>query len=81
MTATGRRLDGTRILIYASYLIVIVVFWGPVTWMISLSLKTIPDILAYPPKLFPSRLAIENYGTIFCSRPFPATWSTRPRSR
>ncbi|MDE0447364.1 MAG: carbohydrate ABC transporter permease [Spirochaetaceae bacterium] len=71
MTPTGKRLDATRILIYASYLIVIVVFWGPVTWMISLSLKTIPDILAYPPRLFPSRPAIENYGTIFVQSTIP----------
>ena len=66
-----RRLDGTRILIYASYLIVILLFWGPVAWMISLSLKTIPDILAYPPKLFPSHFAIENYGTIFAKSTIP----------
>ena len=66
-----RRLDATRILIYASYLIVILLFWGPVAWMISLSLKTIPDILAYPPKLFPSHFAIENYGTIFAKSTIP----------
>ena len=66
-----RRLDATRILIYASYLIVILLFWGPVAWMISLSLKTIPDILAYPPKLFPSHFAIENYGTIFANSTIP----------
>ena len=66
-----RRLDGTKILIYASYLIVILLFWGPVAWMISLSLKTIPDILAYPPKLFPSHFAIENYGTIFAKSTIP----------
>ena len=66
-----RRLDGTKVLIYASYLIVILLFWGPVAWMISLSLKTIPDILAYPPKLFPSHFAIENYGTIFAKSTIP----------
>ncbi len=66
-----RRLDATKILIYASYLIVILLFWGPVAWMISLSLKTIPDILAYPPKLFPSHFAIENYGTIFANSTIP----------
>ena len=66
-----RRLDGTKILIYSSYLIVILLFWGPVAWMISLSLKTIPDILAYPPKLFPSHFAIENYGTIFAKSTIP----------
>ena len=66
-----RRLDATKILIYASYLIVILLFWGPVAWMISLSLKTIPDILAYPPKLFPSHFAIENYGTIFAKSTIP----------
>ena len=71
MMHTGRRLDGTRILIYAFYLIVILLFWGPVAWMISLSLKTIPDILAYPPKLFPRHLAIENYGTVFAQSTIP----------
>ena len=67
----GRRLDATNILIYASYLTVILVFWGPVAWILSLSLKTIPDILAYPPKLFPSHFAIENYGTIFSQSTIP----------
>ena len=70
---TRWRLDETKVLIYASYLIVILVFWGPVVWMVSLSLKTVGEILAYPPKLFPSGFVIENYGYIF-------TQSTIPRN-
>ena len=61
---SSRRLDGSKILIYASYLIIILVFWGPIAWMISLSLKTVPEILAYPPTIFPGSFAIENYGHI-----------------
>ena len=68
---TKWRLDETKVLIYASYLIVILVFWGPVVWMISLSLKTVGEILAYPPKLFPSGFAIENYGNIFTQTTIP----------
>ena len=41
--------------------------------MVSLSLKTVGEILAYPPKLFPSGFVIENYGYIF-------TQSTIPRN-
>ena len=70
---TRWRLDETKVLIYASYLIVILVFWGPVVCMVSLSLKTVGEILAYPPKLFPSGFVIENYGYIF-------TQSTIPRN-
>ena len=40
------------------------VFIGPVLWMISLSLRTRAEIFAYPPRLIPKKLAIENYSHV-----------------
>ena len=57
----NRRPDYTKILIYAFYLITILFFWGPVVWMVSLSLKTAKEIIQYPPTLIPKSFAIENY--------------------
>ena len=64
-------MDASSVLIFSSYVVVIVLFWGPILWMVSLSLKTVDEILAYPPALFPSGLALENYGTILSNTSLP----------
>ena len=68
---SSRRFDGTKILIYGFYLILILFFWGPVVWMVSLSLKTGAEIGQYPPTLIPRSFAIENYGHIFARTALP----------
>lgn len=49
------------ILFYCLLLLVILLFIGPIIWMIMLSLKTKTEIFTYPPKLFPEVWSIENY--------------------
>lgn len=57
----------------ASYLILSLVsllFIGPVLWMISGSLKSIHEILRYPPTLLPEVFRWENYLRVFSLQPF-----------
>ncbi|WP_321300514.1 carbohydrate ABC transporter permease [uncultured Sphaerochaeta sp.] len=49
------------VLFYCLLLLVILLFIGPIIWMIMLSLKTKTEIFTYPPKLFPEVWSIENY--------------------
>lgn len=43
---------------------------GPILWMVSGSLKSINEILLYPPTVFPSRFRWDNYARIFELQPF-----------
>jgi multiple sugar transport system permease protein len=57
----------------ASYIIctfVAAVTVFPFIWMVLNSLKTNAEVSAYPPSLFPSRLAWHNYVEVFTSVPF-----------
>jgi multiple sugar transport system permease protein len=66
-----RRIDWVNISIYAAYLVILLVFLGPLLWVISLSLKTRPEVLAYPPRLIPETFAWENYRHIWRATPIP----------
>src|SRR5690606_16175909 len=46
------------------YTIVIIFFASPLFWLISLSLQTLEEILAYPPTIIPKSFALENYYTV-----------------
>ena len=50
--------------IYVLFVLIFLVFIGPILWMISLSLKTPADIYSYPPKLIPHPFAFVNYLTV-----------------
>lgn len=57
----------------ANYLLLTVVsllFVGPILWMISGSLKSINEILMYPPTIIPNDIRWENYAKIFELQPF-----------
>ena len=66
-----RRIDLVSILLYAAYVVILIVFLGPLLWVISLSLKTRPEVLAYPPRLIPETFAWENYVHIWQGTPIP----------
>lgn len=65
------RFDPMTIFLYASYILIVAVFMGPLLWVISLSLKTRPEVLAYPPRLIPETFAWENYVHIWTSTRVP----------
>ncbi len=57
----------------ANYLLLTVVsllFVGPILWMVSGSLKSINEILLYPPTVIPSVFRWDNYAKIFQLQPF-----------
>jgi multiple sugar transport system permease protein len=49
---------------------VAVVFVGPILWMMSGSLKSINEILRYPPALLPEIVRWDNYAQVFQLQPF-----------
>lgn len=49
------------ILFYGLTALIVLLFIGPIIWMVSLSFKTRSEIFSYPPTLFPERFAFENY--------------------
>ena len=55
----------TDVALYLCYFLIIAFFIGPVLWVVSLSLKLPGEIFAYPPRLIPNRLAVENYVTVW----------------
>jgi multiple sugar transport system permease protein len=57
-----RRWSILRILIfYGMALLLILLFIGPILWMVSLSFKTRTEIFAYPPRLLPETFSFANY--------------------
>jgi len=57
----------------ANYLLLVVVallFVGPILWMISGSLKSLNEILVFPPTIIPTDVRWENYLKIFELQPF-----------
>lgn len=49
------------VVFYLLLVVVILLFIGPIIWMIMLSLKTKTEIFSYPPKLFPEVWSLQNY--------------------
>lgn len=66
-----RRLSAQQVMsnicLYLFYLVVVLVFLGPVLWVVSLSLKTRAEVYAYPPRLWPRPIAWENYAQVLRS--------------
>lgn len=60
MTKSGKNyLSNT--LIYLSYIAIVIFFLFPIFWVISLSLKNIPELFASPPIIFPAHPHFDNY--------------------
>jgi len=53
---------------YIGFILITMMFLGPILWVLSLSLKEVREVLMYPPKLIPSVLAWQNYAKVFESR-------------
>lgn len=51
----------TKFSLYFIYLLTSIFFLYPIIWVFSLSLKTVPELFALPPKLLPEHFSIENY--------------------
>jgi multiple sugar transport system permease protein len=54
-----------RLLLHMILLCGAVIMVGPFVWVVSTSLKTQADIVAYPPQLIPHPLVLDNYSTLF----------------
>ena len=50
--------------LYASYALIILVFLGPMLWVLSISFKTVPELFYIPPKLLPETVSLENYRVV-----------------
>lgn len=54
-----------KVALYFFYFIVAVFFLFPVLWVLSLSLKTVPELYKVPPAILPETFAWENYVYLF----------------
>src|SRR5262245_48699596 len=59
-----------RIVLYASLVLLAIIFEFPTYWTIATSFKTPPEIQNFPPIFFPSALRWENYVRVFTKEPF-----------
>jgi multiple sugar transport system permease protein len=60
----------TRVALYAAYAVIIVFFLFPIFWIVSMSLKTVPQLFATPPIWFPiGDPQFRNYSFVFGSTP------------
>ncbi|MBA2757062.1 MAG: carbohydrate ABC transporter permease [Chloroflexi bacterium] len=62
---------GQGALIYAALLLGAVVMLAPLIWMVLASLKSLPEILTYPPTLLPKSLRSANYETVLTQSNYP----------
>ena len=59
----------TRIGLYAAYAFIIVFFLFPLFWVLSMSLKTVPQLFATPPVWFPFPPQFSNYTYVLTNTP------------
>ena len=59
----------TRIGLYAAYAVIIVFFLFPLFWVLSMSLKTVPQLFATPPVWFPLPPQFSNYTYVLTNTP------------
>ncbi|MDQ5828047.1 MAG: carbohydrate ABC transporter permease [Chloroflexota bacterium] len=57
----------TKLVLYLAYAVIIVFFLFPIFWVLSMSLKTVPQLFATPPVWFPLDPQFENYAYVFTS--------------
>ncbi len=71
--ARARRPRGSlsgRVLLYATLIVLLVLFVLPLVWAVVSSFKARSDIFAYPPSLIPSPGTVENYQSLLGEQPF-----------
>ncbi len=59
----------TRAGLYAAYALIIIFFLFPIYWVLSMSLKTVPQLFATPPVWFPIPPQFSNYAYVFSETP------------
>lgn len=59
------------VLFYALLIFIVLLFIGPILWMVSLSFKTKAEVFGYPPKLLPERLMFSNYLQVLTNSRIP----------
>ena len=57
----------TRMWLYLAYALIIVFFLFPIFWVLSMSLKTVPQLFATPPVWFPLDPQFENYAYVIAN--------------
>ncbi len=67
----------TMLLLYALLLLFAILCVGPFLWLVSTSLKSGQNILAYPPELLPNPVSFENYADVWRAQNMPRfLWNT-----
>lgn len=66
----ARSLALRRVPTYLLLSVIALLFLGPVFWMVSASLKTINEVLRFPPTIFPEVFRWANYAQVFTLQPF-----------
>lgn len=59
----------TRLGLYAAYVVIVVFFLFPIFWVLSMSLKTVPQLFATPPVWFPLDPQFENFAYVITNTP------------
>jgi multiple sugar transport system permease protein len=59
----------TKMWLYLAYALIIVFFLFPIFWVLSMSLKTVPQLFATPPVWFPLDPQFENYAYVIANTP------------
>ncbi|MFA6506475.1 MAG: carbohydrate ABC transporter permease [Treponemataceae bacterium] len=66
-----KKINPADVLIYVFFALIVIMFIGPIIWMISLSLKTKEEIFTYPPRFLPKVFALTNYIQVLLSSRIP----------
>lgn len=59
----------TRAVLYLAYAVIVVFFLFPIFWVLSMSLKTVPQLFATPPVWFPLDPEFENFTYVITNTP------------
>src|SRR5580765_2302667 len=51
-------------------------FLFPIYWLFMISFKTPEEIFSYPPKWYPGRIQLENYGVLFKDGDATTVWNS-----
>lgn len=65
-----RSFGGGRAALYATLVLLSLVYLAPLVWALSSSFKERSEIFAFPPRLWPDPLTIVNYATLLAEQPF-----------
>jgi multiple sugar transport system permease protein len=70
-TSISRQKAGNLVLVYTLLIVGAFFFMIPFIWMLSSSLKELPQIFVYPPKWIPNPVRWDNYARALAKMNFP----------